>query len=372
MSKLSRTTRVGLVAGAVALMLATTTIGGLAVAPAQAASGVAEKVRIAYFANITHAPALIARQKQIFEKYLGATKIEYSIFSVGTAEVEAFKGGAIDFGYIGPSPSISGYTTTQGTLLKVVSGAVSGGAKFIVKPELIATEGKPTAAEIKSLKGKTFATPGLAGTQDVALRNFLRKNSIPVGAGDQTAHILPTENATTLTLFQKGSIDGGWVPEPWATRLVQEGKGKVFVDEASLWPGGKYITTDVIASQKFLQQYPATVKALLLANNEALAFLNNPANKQASIDLAQAELKARTGKVLSDAVIGAAWPALTFTADPLASTWKTSFIAGINAKVLGGSLSAADLKGIFDLRILNGLLKAAKQKTVVAAGLGKQ
>jgi NitT/TauT family transport system substrate-binding protein len=366
MSKLSRTTRVGLVAGAVAMMLAAT------VSPAQAASGVADKVRVAYFANITHAPALIARQKQIFEKYLGSTKVEYSIFSVGTAEIEAFKGGAIDFGYIGPSPSISGYTTTQGTLLNVVSGAVSGGAKFIVKPELIATEGKPTTAEIKALKGKTFATPGLGGTQDVALRNYLRKNSIAVGSGDQTAHILPTENATTLTLFQKGSIDGGWVPEPWATRLIQEGKGKVFLDEATLWPGGKYITTDVIASQKFLQQYPATVKALLQANNEAIAFLNKPANKQASIDLAQAELKARTGKVLSDAVIGAAWPALTFTADPLASTWKTSFIAGINAKVLSGSLSAADLKGIFDLRILNGLLKTAKQKTVVAAGLGKQ
>lgn len=369
MSKLPRAARVGLVAGAVAMMLALSSVTG---APAQAASGVADKVRIAYFANITHAPALIARQKQIFEKYLGATKVEYSIFSVGTAEIEAFKGGAVDFGYIGPSPTILGYTTTRGTLLNVVSGAVSGGAKFIVKPSLITTEGKPTAAEIKALKGKTFATPGLGGTQDVALRNYLRKNSIAVGMGDQTAHVLPTENATTLSLFQKGSIDGAWVPEPWATRLIQEGKGKVFVDEARLWPGGKYITTDVIASQKFLQQYPATVKALLQANNEAIAFLNDKNNKQASIDLAQAELKARTGKVLSDSVVIAAWPSLAFTADPLASTFKTSFIAGVNAKVLSGSLSANDLKGIFDLRILNGLQKAAKLKAISAAGLGKE
>jgi NitT/TauT family transport system substrate-binding protein len=367
MSKLLKSTRVGLVAGAVAMMLAASTV-----APAQATTGVADTVRIGYFANITHAPALIARQKQIFEKYLGSTKVEYTIFSVGTAEIEAFKGGAIDFGYIGPSPSISGYTTTQGSLLKVVSGAVSGGAKFIVNPSLIATEGKPTAAEIKALKGHTFATPGLGGTQDVALRNYLRNNSIAVGTGADTAHILPTENATTLTLFQKGQIDGAWVPEPWATRLVQEGKGKVFLDEASLWKGGKYITTDVIASQKFLGQYPNTVKALLQANNEAISFLNNPANKQDAINLAQAELKARTGKVLTDSVISAAWPALKFTTDPLADTWKTSFIAGVNARVLSGSLTADDLKGIFDLRILNGLLKTAKQKPVSAAGLGQQ
>jgi NitT/TauT family transport system substrate-binding protein len=367
MSKLSRTTRIGIVAGVVGMMLAASSV-----APAQAAPATADKVRIAYFANITHAPALIARQKAIFEKYLGKTKVEYSVFSVGTAEIEAFKGGALDFGYIGPSPTILGYTTTQGTLLNVVSGATSGGAKFVVRPDLIKTEGKPTVAEIKALKGKTFATPGLGGTQDVALRGFLRKNSIAIGTGDQTAHILPTENATTLSLFQKGSIDGGWVPEPWATRLIQEGKGKVFIDEATLWPSGKYITTNVIASQKFAQQYPGTVKALLQANNEAIAFLNNKATKQAAIDLVQTELKARTGKVLSDAVINAAWPSLSFTADPLAASWKTSFIAGVQAKVLSGSLSAADLNGIFDLRVLNGLLKTAKQKPVSAAGLGKQ
>jgi NitT/TauT family transport system substrate-binding protein len=367
MSKLSKTTRVGIFAGAVAMMLAAS------VAPVQASTSLPDTVRIGYFANLTHAPALIARQKALFEKYLGpSVKIQYNIFSVGTAEIEALKGGAIDFGYIGPSPSISGYTSTQGTLLNIVSGAVAGGAKFIVKPSLIATAGKPTAAEIKALKGHTFATPGLGGTQDVALRNYLRNNSIAVGTGDQTAHILPTDNATTLALFQKGSIDGAWVPEPWATRLIDEGAGKVFVDEATLWPAGKFVTTNIIASQSFLGKYPTAVKDLLQANNEAITFLNNKANKADAINLVQAELKARTGKVLTDQVINDAWPALTFTADPLASTLKANFISGVNTHVLSGSLTADDIKGIYDLRILNGLLKAAKQKTVSAGGFGKQ
>jgi NitT/TauT family transport system substrate-binding protein len=372
MSKLTRTTRVGLVAGAVAMMLAATTIGGLAVAPAQAASAAPDKIRIGYFANITHAPALIARQKALFEKYLGKTKIEYSIFSVGTAEVEALKGGALDVAFIGPNPSISGYTTTQGTLLRVISGAVSGGAKFIVKPELIATAGKPTAAEIKSLKGHTFATPGLGGTQDVALRNFLRQNSLAIGYGSGAVSISPTDNASTLTLLQKGAVDGAWVPEPWATRLIDEGKGKLFLDEATLWPGGKFVTTDIVASQKFLSAYPSAIKAFLQANNESIAFLNNKSNTTEAKNTVQAELKARTGKTLADATIDKAWPSLSFTADPLATTLKANFIAGVNAKVLGGSLTANDIKGIFDLRILNGLLKASKQKPVTAAGFGKE
>jgi len=344
----------------------------VSVAPAQAASGTADTIRIGYFANITHAPALIAKQKALFEKYLGKTKVEYSVFSVGTAEIEALKGGALDVAYIGPNPSISGYTTTQGTLLRVISGAVSGGAKFIVKPSLIATAGKPTKAEIKGLQGHIFATPGLGGTQDVALRNYLRLNSLAIGVGSQSVTISPTDNASTLTLLQKGAIDGAWVPEPWATRLIDEGKGKLFVDEASLWPNGKFVTTDIVASQKFLDSAPATVKAVLQANNAAIAFLNNKANLADAKNTVQAELKARTGKTLADATIDKAWPALTFTADPLATTLKANFISGVNAKVLGGSLTANDIKGIFDLRILNGLLKAAKQKPVTAAGFGKE
>lgn len=339
---------------------------------AHTAAGTADTVRIGYFANITHAPALIARQKELFEKYLGKTKVEFSIFSVGTAEVEALKGGALDIAYIGPNPSISGYTTTQGTLLRVISGAVSGGAKFIVKPSLIATAGKPTKAEINGLKGHTFATPGLGGTQDVALRNYLRQNSLVIGLGSGTVSIAPTDNASTLALLQKGAIDGAWVPEPWATRLIDEGKGKLFLDEATLWPGGKFVTTDIVASQKFMSASPATVKAVLQANNEAIAFLNNKANLTAAKDTVQAELKVRTGKNLADATINKAWPSLSFTADPLAATLKANFISGENAKVLGGSLTANDIKGIFDLRILNGLLKATKQKPVTAAGFGKE
>lgn len=342
------------------------------VVPASAASAASlpklattKTVRIGYFANITHAPALIAKQKQLFEKYLGASvKIEYTVFTAGPSAIEAMKGRALDITYIGPNPSIAGFTTTDGQLLNVVSGATSGGAKFIVKAALApATEGKPTAAEIAALKGKTFASPQLGGTQDVALRNYLRKNSIGFNGGDSGAVISPSENATTLSLFKSGQIDGAWVPEPWASRLILEGGGKVFVDEASLWKGGKFVTTQIVASKSFLKSYPGTVRAVLRANNEAIKFLSNPANKQASIDLVQAELYAQTGKKLTDDVINAAWPSLTFTQDPLGTTLAANFVAAVKVGQLVGYIPD-DLRGIYDLRLLNSLRTFAKQKQI--------
>jgi len=60
------------------------------------------------------------------------------------------------------------------------------------------------------------------------------------GGGDVS--IVPQENAQTLETFRSGAIDSAWVPEPWVSRLVNEGGGKVLVDEATLWPGGQVLS----------------------------------------------------------------------------------------------------------------------------------
>ncbi len=226
MSAFRLTRRTAVVGIAAAALLAITP--GLA-SPAQAARPVVEPaantlpklatapvVRIGFFANVTHAPALVAQQLRLFETFLGkdGTKIEYTAFNAGPAVVEAMKGGAIDVSYIGPNPSISGYTSTGGTLLRVVSGATSGGASLVVKPGI---------TSVSDLKGKKIATPQLGNTQDVALRSWLKDNGLKTsttGSGDVT--ITPTDNANSLALFKKGEIDGAWLPEPWASRLVLE------------------------------------------------------------------------------------------------------------------------------------------------------
>ena len=310
----------------------------------------APTVRLGYFPNITHGPALIGVAEGTFTKALGSTTLETKTFNAGPEASEALLSGAIDITYIGPNPAINAYAKSDGEAIRIVGGSTSGGAYFVTKPEI-------TKAE--DLKGKTVATPSLGNTQDVALRTWLKNeglNTDTSGGGDVS--IKPQENADTLNAFKQGQIAGAWVPEPWATRLIQEGGGKVLVDEADEWEDGKYVTTHLIVRTDFLDKYPGTVKAILQGNLDAIKAIQADPDKTQKE--ANAEIVRITQKPLPEAVIAAAWKNLTFTPDPIASSLE---ISAKNAEDVD-LLDPVDLKGIYSLDLLNSLLKADGQEEV--------
>jgi NitT/TauT family transport system substrate-binding protein len=307
-------------------------------------------VRLGYFPNITHAPALVGIHEGLFAKRLGNNKLEVQSYNAGPAAVEALFGDAVDITYIGPNPSINAFQKSQGDAVRIVSGSTSGGASLVVAKDINSA---------KDLKGKTVSSPQLGNTQDVALRTWLKDQGLQTdtsGGGDVS--IKPQENADTLTAFKTGAIAGAWVPEPWATRLVQEGGGKVLVDEATLWPKGQFVTTNILVSKKFLDAHPEAVKQVLEGHLDALdAITADPAKAKAD---ANAEIEKATQKKLPDAVIDAAWPKLAFTYDPLAATLQKS---ASNAKAVG-LLPSDDVKGIYDLDQLDAVLKERNQQPV--------
>ncbi len=96
---------------------------------------------------------------------------------------------------------------------------------------------KPEINSIEDLKGKKVATPQLGNTQDVALRYYLDEKGIKTDTkGGGEVSIVPQENSQTLQTFATGDIDAAWVPEPFASRLIQESGGKILIDERDLWP----------------------------------------------------------------------------------------------------------------------------------------
>src|SRR4051812_36157886 len=324
-----------------------------------ASGGTADELRLGYFANVTHAPALIGVQDGLFAKELGDTKLTTRVFNAGPDEVEALFGGALDAAYIGPSPTINAYGQSDGDAIRIIAGAASGGAQLVVR------DGIDSAAD---LKGTTLASPQLGNTQDVALRTWLTeqglKNSVS-GGGDVT--VAPTANSDVLNLFSSGDLDGAWVPEPYASRLVLEGGGHVLVNEKDLWPDGEFVTTHLIVRTEFLQQYPDTVAALLRGHVAAVKEATDDADKaKASVNAA---LEAAGGKALSVAVLDRAWSELTVTYDPIASALKKSAANGVAA---GTTEKAVDLKGIYDLRPLNAVLKDQSLDPVSAGGLGDE
>ncbi len=302
-------------------------------------------LNLGFFPTVTHAPALVGVEEGLFAEALGdGVELNTFTFNAGAQAIEALFAEAVDITFIGPSPAINAFAQSDGTALRIIGGCTSGGAYLVVKPEI---------TSIDQLEGRTLATPSLGNTQDVALRSWLRQQGMETthdGGGDVS--IVPQSNASTLEAFESGVIDGAWVPEPWATRLVEEGGGTVLVDERDLWPGtnGEYTTTHVIVRTKYLEEHPDIVRAFLsglLASLDAIA--TDPAAARADVII---QIDAITGRATDPVVIEHSFANLTFSPDPVAASLLGSAAAAIEVDLL----DPVELAGIYDLALLNDLL----------------
>ena len=324
-----------------------------------AAPGPAETLRLGYFPNVTHASAVLGVADGTFQEALGDTTLEPSTFNAGPAAIEALLSGAIDATFIGPNPAINAYVQSSGDAIRIVAGATNNGAAFVVKPEINGPQ---------DLAGKTLATPQLGGTQDVALRKWLLDNGLTVQTtGGSDVDIVNQDNSLTLDLFKTGEIDGAWLPEPWASRLVLEAGAKTLIDEKILWPEEQFQTTILISSRQFLEEHPETIEALIQGEVEQTEAIEaDPATAQTELNAAIGEL---TGKPLADTTIEAAFANVEPTWDPLAGTLNTIAANGVEAGTLQ---ELPELNGIYDLRALNKVLVAAGKAPVSAAALGQE
>jgi NitT/TauT family transport system substrate-binding protein len=308
-------------------------------------------IRLGYFPNLTHATAIIGVENGIFAEKLGENTLETSLFNAGPAAVEALFSGALDAAYIGPNPTITAYEKSNGEAVRVISGVTSGGASLVVSSDVNSAS---------DLKGKKVASPQLGGTQDVALRWWLKENGLetdPQGGGDVS--IVPQDNSATLDAFKGGSIAGAWVPEPWATRLVQEGGGKVLVDERTLWPGGEFVTTQLVVRTEFLEKHPDAVRRLIEGQVAANEFVNaNPDQTQKIVNDA---ITKYTGKGFAADIISGAWKNLTFTNDPYPATLIESADHAVGVGLLE---PVKNLTELYDLSILNAVLVAKGLKPI--------
>jgi NitT/TauT family transport system substrate-binding protein len=302
-------------------------------------------LRLGFLANITHAPALVGLNKGFFTKDLGSgVTLKTQVFSSGTEETTAILAGQLDAAYVGPNPAINAWQKSNGKAIKVISGAASGGAALVVKPSI---------TSVSQLKGQSLATPSLGNTQDVALRYYLKQHgltSTQTGGGDVSIKPIKPNSAAVLE-FKSGQIAGGWEPAPYDIEMVQDG-GKELVNEASLWPDGKFVTTNLVVTQSFLKAHPSAVQGLLKAQIAANDYLNK--DPSAAAAAANAQLTSLLGKGLKPSVLAESFKQITFTNDPIASSLTTDAKHAVSV----GLLQPVNLTGIYDLGPLNALLKA--------------
>jgi NitT/TauT family transport system substrate-binding protein len=324
-------------------------------AAATAAGTPAAEIRLGYFPNITHAPALIGVANGFFQQELGDTKLTTQTFNAGPEEVSALLGGSLDAGFIGSGPAINAFAKSKGQI-QLVSGSTSGGAQLVVSPTITSPD---------QLKGKIIATPQAGNTQDIAFKKWLKGNNLQNGSGPDAVTVQNIDNPRTLDLFKSGQVAGGWLPEPWSSRLVDAG-AKVLVDEKTLWPNGQFPTTVLIVRKQFLDEHPQTVEALLRGELKAVDLATTQQDQAKTVT--NDAIKKATNSSLAPAILDRSFTELSFGVDPIASTYtqlaKDSVTAGVTDK-------EANLAGFVDLTPLNNVLTAAGKPTVDAAGLDK-
>jgi len=307
-----------------------------------------KKIKVAFFPNFTHAQALIGMENGEYEKHVG-TKIEWKAFNAGPSAMEALLSGEIDFAFVGTNPAINAFLRTKGVALRIIAGVANGGASFVIRGNL----------SIKSeseLKGKNLASPEFGNTQDVALKYWLKSKGFQI---NRDVRVNNLKNSDIYLLFKKGSLDGAWVPEPWATRLVKEANGRIFIDERNLWPDGDFSTAILVVRKDFLDKNLKLVEGFLKAHVIITEWINkNPDLAKKVINRA---IEKMIYKPLPEMILQEAFTRVKFTYNPATNS---IFESAKRAKELGylPKYEEKNLNEILYLSILNNVLIKMKKK----------
>jgi NitT/TauT family transport system substrate-binding protein len=261
-------------------------------------------IRVGHFPNVTHVQALVAHNlsregKGWFEERLGpGVKIDWYTYNAGPSAMEAIFAKSIDLTYVGPSPAINAFARSKGEEVRIVSGAVDGGAALVIHGD----------SDIKTgadFKGKRIATPQLGNTQDVDCRAWLKAQGLKITQLGGDAQVIPTANPDQLPLFASGKLDAVWTVEPWVSRLLRDAGGKVFHEET------ESVTTVLVSSVSFSKENSALLEKFVKAHRELTDWIKaNPEEAQRRV---VAELSEEMKSKISPELIAATWSRIILT-----------------------------------------------------------
>jgi sulfonate transport system substrate-binding protein len=277
-------------------------VAGACASSNERARGTTGVLRLGVLPTLTHAVAHVGLGSGIFARALGDTRIETTVLNSGTDASIAMISGSLDAAYIGPWPAASLYLRSGD--VAIVAGAAVGGASMVVR----------TTSGIRSpqdLHGARIAVPSLANSQDVVLRTWLRSQGlVPTDQGGDVS-IVAADPRELLRLFRLARIDAAWVAEPYPTALVADGVARRFVDEASLWPDGRFATAGLLVSTVYMQAHPDVILGLLEGQVHTIQFMREHPGQ--AMRIASRELVRDGVPAMPADVLAAAWGRIDFT-----------------------------------------------------------
>lgn len=314
-------------------------------------SGDDNTIKIGYFPNLTHAQAIYGNAENTYADAFGSVEVKWLSFNSGPTEIEAIFAGEVNVGYIGPIPAINGYVKSDGDVI-IIGGATQNGALFVTKPGLVLDD-------ISQLSGLTVAVPQFGNTQHLCLLNLLSENGLAASDKGGSVRIIESSNPDTKTLMDKGDIDAALVPEPWATRLVNEIGANIFLGSDEIWDGGDYCVALIVADRDFYQNHPDKVETFLRTHVEMTQeILADPEVSMTKINDKIGEL---TQNKLASSVLETSFANVKISYDPGVESIRR-FMDIYESE--GFTSGISDREAIFDFTILNKVLSEMGLETV--------
>jgi NitT/TauT family transport system substrate-binding protein len=274
------------------------------------ASAPPKVVRLGYFANLTHAQAVLGVESGDFARAVAPSEFQTKVFNAGPSLMEALAANAIDVGYVGPGPALASHSVSHGEAVRVICGVAANGVA------IVARKGSGITS-IRDIAGKKIATPQHGNTQDIAARHYV---TAVLGQKNHD-NVIAVQNAEQAALMQRGEIDVAWVPEPWGARLMADAGATLVAEEKDLWPKGEFSLTVIVTTPEFLKAHPDVIDKLLGVHRQWTRKLrDNPTGQLPALGDALAKL---TGKRLPADVVQSAIARVRFTDDPMPATFET-------------------------------------------------
>ena len=295
-----------------------------------------DAIRVGYFPNIGHAIPIVGLEKGFFTQNLADVQIGTKVFDSGPQAIEALFANSIDIAYVGPGPAVNGFLKSDSNNIRILAGAASGGASFIVHPD-------SNIESVDDFAGKRIAAPQIANTQDVSLRTYLKENGLETAERGGSVFVLNIANPEIYTLFIKGDIDGAWIPEPWATIFVEKLNGKRLFFEEDLWPEKKFSSVLLIARADYVEKNNNIIQKWLESHQETVEWIN--LNSEETRIIYNNFLQKELGTTLSESILKESFSNIIITSDPVPKSIEIFAKRSYDLGYLGRS--GYDLTGIY-------------------------
>jgi NitT/TauT family transport system substrate-binding protein len=255
------------------------------------AESASRSVRVAYLQNDLHHLALWVALDKGFFRDEGLDVQIAGIFRSGPEIMTAFGAGELDVAYVGEAPAT--IAVARGTAhVKVLAQANTEGTALVVS----------NAVSGSALQSKSLAIPGHGTVQDLLLRKALAGLEVDPKSIN-TIVLSPPEMITAL---QAGQIDGFIAWEPYPSKAVSMGLGRVLAASSGIWPG--HPCCILAGSESFLRSHPQETRALVRAHERASVYITGHKDEAVAVAVKF------TG--MDESVVRRAMEGVTYTSRP--------------------------------------------------------